>query len=178
MSAVLTRLGNAQPPHLGPHMAKTVFYSFHYERDVHRVQLVRNINALEGQTLLNSQQWEAVRGRGSAAIQKWIDEQMAYKRAVIVLIGRGTAGRDWVNYEVKKAWADKKPLLGVRIHGLSSMGTVDTIGGDPFAKVGLTGVPIFDPTVKDWQGRIDSQATYKALATSLESWSSKGVTRW
>ena len=30
-------------------MAKSVFYSFHYERDVNRVQLVRNINALEGQ---------------------------------------------------------------------------------------------------------------------------------
>src|SRR5690625_4238765 len=27
---------------------KTVFYSFHYERDVHRVQLVRNVRALEG----------------------------------------------------------------------------------------------------------------------------------
>lgn len=36
-------------------MAKSVFYSFHYERDVNRVQLVRNINALEGQPLLNSQ---------------------------------------------------------------------------------------------------------------------------
>lgn len=29
-------------------MAKSVFYSFHYLRDVHRVQLVRSINALEG----------------------------------------------------------------------------------------------------------------------------------
>ena len=39
----------------GAAMAKSVFYSFHYERDVNRVQLVRNINALEGQPLLNSQ---------------------------------------------------------------------------------------------------------------------------
>lgn len=30
-------------------MVKSVFYSFHYHRDVHRVQLVRKINALEGQ---------------------------------------------------------------------------------------------------------------------------------
>ncbi len=73
-------------------MAKTVFYSFHYERDVHRVQLVKNINALEGQPVLNSQDWEKVRQGGAAAIQKWIDGQMAYKRVVIVLIGKGTAG--------------------------------------------------------------------------------------
>jgi hypothetical protein len=62
-------------------MAKTVFYSFDYDRDVHRVQLVRNINALEGQSPLNSQDWETVRKGGDAAIEKWIGEQMAYKKA-------------------------------------------------------------------------------------------------
>ena len=50
-------------------MAKTVFYSFHYTRDVHRVQLVKNINALEGQPILNSQQWETVRRGGTSAVQ-------------------------------------------------------------------------------------------------------------
>ncbi|KQY61833.1 TIR domain-containing protein [Nocardioides sp. Root140] len=158
-------------------MAKTVFYSFHYDRDVHRVQLIKNINALEGQPLLNSQQWEAVQRGGAAAIQKWIDGEMAYKRAVIVLIGKETAARPWVKYEIQKAWADKKPMLGVRIHGISSMGTADSIGGDPFAVAGLSGVPIFDPTARDWQNRIDTQATYKALASSIEHWSSQGVVR-
>ena len=57
------------------------------------------------------------------------------------------------------------------------MGTVDTIGGDPFASAGVSGVPIYDPTVKDWQGRVDSQATYRALATNIEQWASQGVTR-
>ena len=158
-------------------MARTVFFSFHYTRDVHRVQLVKNINALEGQPILTSQQWEEVRRGGAPAIQKWIDEQMAYKRAVVVLIGKETAARPWVKYEILKAWSIKKPLVGVRIHGVSSMGTVDTIGGDPFASAGLSGVPIYDPTVKDRQGRIDSQATYRALATNIEHWASQGVTR-
>lgn len=158
-------------------MAKTVFYSFHYTRDVHRVQLVKNINALEGQPIMNSQQWESVRRGGTPAIQKWIDGEMAYKRAVVVLIGKETAGRPWVKYEIQKAWSIKKPLVGIRIHGLSSMGTVDSIGGDPFANVGLRGVPIYDPTVKTWQGGIDSQATYRALVAHIEQWVSKGVTR-
>ena len=74
-------------------MAKSVFYSFHYDRDVHRVQLVRNIDALEGQPVLNAQDWEAVRRQGDQAIEKWIDEQMKYKKAVIVLIGAETANR-------------------------------------------------------------------------------------
>lgn len=150
---------------------KTVFYSFHYERDVNRVQLVRNINALEGQPLLNAQDWEAVRRRGQQAIVDWIDEQMKYKRAVVVLIGQETASRPWVIYEIEKAWSDKKPLVGVHIHGLSSFGTPDSKGADPFGKAsGVSGVPVFDPTVTDWQGRIDTKATYANLTNSLENW--------
>ncbi|MFE3552183.1 TIR domain-containing protein [Streptomyces kronopolitis] len=157
-------------------MPKSVFYSFHYKQDVHRVQLVRNINALEGQPVLNPQKWEEVRRRGEQAVKKWIHEQMAYKKAVIVLIGKNTASRSWVIYEIEKAWADKKPLLGIRVHGLSSFGDVDSAGADPFAKAaGLGSIPIFDPTSRDWNGRIDSQATYRKLSENLENWSTQGA---
>ena len=154
-------------------MAKTVFYSFHYERDVHRVQLVRNIDALQGQPLLNSQDWEKVRNRGRQAIENWIDDQMKYKRAVVVLIGQQTAHRPWVKYEIQKAWKDRTPLLGVRIHGVSSMGQVDQPGPDPFAAAGLgnAGIPVFDPT------RTNSQATHAALRLNLGAWSDQGVRR-
>lgn len=159
-------------------MAKSVFYSFHYERDVNRVQMVRNINALQGQPLLNSQEWEQVRRRGTAAIAKWIHDQMAYKKAVIVLIGQQTATRDWVIYEIEKAWSDKRPLLGIRIHGLSAFGSIDRVGANPFEKANVgSGIPVFDPTVKDWRGNTDSQATYRKLTENLESWSAKGVIR-
>lgn len=159
----------------GSAVAKTVFYSFHYDRDVHRVQLVRNINALEGQPLLNSQEWEQVRRRGEQAIKDWIHQKMAYKKAVIVLIGQQTASRPWVNYEINKAWADRKPLLGVHIHGLSSMGTVDSPGANPFNEA--VGIPVFDPTVTDAWGKIDSKATYKRLVDNLEYWSGRGKVR-
>ncbi|MFJ3819279.1 TIR domain-containing protein [Streptomyces sp. NPDC090056] len=158
-------------------MARTVFYSFHYGQDVHRVQLVRNINALEGQPLLNAQDWEQVRRRGDQAIKNWIHEQMAYKRAVVVLIGRYTASRPWVIYEIEKAWADKRPMLGIRIHGISSLGDIDSAGSDPFAKAGVGSVPIFDPTTRDWSGNIDSKATYRKLSENLEFWSTQGVTK-
>lgn len=156
-------------------MAKSVFYSFHYERDVNRIQLVRQINALEGQPLLNGQEWEQVRRKGTQAIKDWIQKEMLYKAAVIVLIGRETAGREWVNYEIDKAWADKRPLLGIRIHGLSSFGVTDAPGANPFNP--SVGIPVFDPTVKDWRGSVDSKATYANLVANLESWSTQGVTR-
>jgi hypothetical protein len=159
-------------------MAKSVFYSFHYERDVHRVQLVRNINALEGQPVLNSQEWEEVRRKGDQAIESWIHDQMSYKKAVIVLIGKQTASREWVIYEIEKAWRDKKPLLGIYIHGLSSLGKVDSMGANPFDKAeGVSGVPVFDPTQRDWQGNIDSKATYNNLVRNLETWCDQGKVR-
>lgn len=158
---------------------KTVFYSFHYERDVSRVQLVRNINAHEGQPLLNAQDWESVRRRGQQAIVNWIDAQMLYKRAVVVLIGQETATRPWVLYEIEKAWQAKKPLVGIHIHGLSSFGSVDVKGANPFDKVsGVRGIPVFDPTVTDWWwGQPDTKATYEKLTNNLENWVAQAKVR-
>lgn len=159
-----------------------VFYSFHYERDVNRVQLIRNMGMLEGQRLLNAQEWETVRRQGTSSIEHWINEQMKYKTAVIVLIGKETASRPWVQYEIQRAWELKKPLLGIQIHGLSAMGTTDSPGQDPFTKITgyegrNPGIPIFDPTVTDIHGRIDSRATYSKLASNLYSWSTQGRIR-
>jgi len=158
-----------------------VFYSFHYERDVYRVQLIRNIGSVEGQKLLNAQEWEEVGKKGEKAICNWIDEQMKGKSAVVVLIGAQTASRPWVKYEIQRAWELCKPLLGIRIHGLSSIGTTDTEGADPFCCINGSGrnpgVPIFDPTQRDFWGRIDSKATYAELSLNLKSWVGKGRIR-
>jgi hypothetical protein len=66
-----------------------VFYSFHYARDAWRVQQITNMGAVEGQPILNAQQWEEVKRQGEKAIQNWIARQMKYKSAVVVLVGHG-----------------------------------------------------------------------------------------
>lgn len=162
-------------------MAKSVFYSFHYKRDVYRVQLVRNINALEGQPVLNAQDWEEIRYQGDQAIEDWIDDKMKYKKAVIVLIGAETAKRPWVQYEIEHALEIKKPLLGIRIHGLASLNDgADEEGPNPFDGY-IPSIPVFDPTIYglfDSGIGIDTQATYNNLTKNIEQWSSEGVTRW
>ena len=131
-----------------------VFYSFHYERDVYRVQLIRNMGSVEGQKLLNAQEWEAVRVKGDEAIRNWI----------------------------QRAWDLRKPLLGIRIHGLSSMGSTDVAGADPFCSINgfrgyNPGLTIFDPTRRDVWGKIDSNATYDELSLNLKSWVGQGRIR-
>lgn len=97
---------------------RQIFYSFHYANDVFRVQQIRNIGALEENKPVSHNEWETVKKGGNKAIEKWIDDNMNYRSCVVVLIGEETANRPWVKYEIKKAWQDKKGLLGIYIHNL------------------------------------------------------------
>jgi len=149
-----------------------VFYSFHYKRDAWRVQQIVNIGAVEGQPILNAQEWESIKRRGNKAIEAWIAEQMQYKSAVVVLVGAQTHLRPWVKYEITKAWNDKRPLVGIRIHGLAdSNGHTDSSGGNPFAQVGLKfggsvadHVPLYAPSANT------SAAVYASIKSNLSGW--------
>jgi len=85
-----------------------VFYSFHYDNDVFRVQQVRNMGAVHGNEPVSPNDWEQVKRRGEAAVERWIDESLKYKRCFIVLVGSETASRKWVKHEIKRAWELKK----------------------------------------------------------------------
>jgi hypothetical protein len=100
-------------------MAKRqVFYSFHFDNDVMRVQQIRNMGVIEGNTPVSANNWEEIKKKGDASIEKWINDNMAYRSCVVVLIGEKTAARPWVKYEIKKAWSDGKGLLGIYVHNL------------------------------------------------------------
>jgi hypothetical protein len=93
-----------------------VFYSFHYDNDVLRVQQLRNMGVVDGNEPVSPNDWEQVERKD--AVEKWIDDSLKYKRCVIVLIGSETASRKWVKYEIKRAWELKKGLFGIQIHNL------------------------------------------------------------
>lgn len=166
-------------------MATSVFYSFHYRRDIFRVQRIANIGALDGQAL-NRQEWEQVKRGGKSVIEKYIDGEMAYKRAVVVLVGTETASRPWVLYEIRKAWNDKKPIVGIRINGLVDTpagGSVDPAGPNPFAKITLE-TPAFLPprTLADHiplhtPNGYDSKSRFADIRANIHSWVDGAVRR-
>lgn len=101
-------------------MAKRqVFYSFHFDNDVMRVQQIRNIGAIEDNKPVSPNEWEEVKRKGDTGIKKWIDDNMNYRSCVVVLVGSETASRRWVKYEIEKAWNDGKGLLGIYIHNIN-----------------------------------------------------------
>ena len=153
-------------------MAKSVFYSFQYEPDNWRVQKVIQMGAVTGGTAFTAQDWEQVRLQSDAAIEKWIHDQMKYTKAVIVLVGETTANSRWVDYEIRKAWDDGRPLLGVRIHGLSNnKGETSAAGANPFSNIRLKDGTYLDQRVRliDPMGS-DSQSVYNDIANNLETW--------
>lgn len=99
-------------------MIRKVFYSFHYAKDVFRVQQIRNIGILEGNVPASPNRWEELKLKGDKAVEQWIESNLFGKSCLIVLIGEDTANRKWVKYEIEKAWNDGKGVLGIYIHNL------------------------------------------------------------
>ncbi len=148
---------------------KKCFLSFHYKPDSWRVQQVKQMGAIEEQPLLTSNKWEEVKKGGDDGIRKWIDDNMKGKDCLVVLVGEKTAGRRWVNYEIKKAWGKGMGVLAIHIHNLeNSSGEQAKKGGDPFAGLTVDGVAVkgkvYDPPYSI------SKNVYNHIAANIEDW--------
>ncbi|WP_415909247.1 TIR domain-containing protein [Oleiharenicola sp. Vm1] len=154
-------------------MPKKVFFSFHYENDNWRAAQVRNMGLVDGSIPAKDNDWEAVKRGGDAAIQKWIDGQIAGRVCGIVLIGSATAGRKWIQYEIGKCWNDSKGLLGIYIHGLKDVnGFQGKMGNNPFADFTLKNgsVKLSDVVPTYLPPYSASTDVYAYIKDNLESW--------
>jgi len=147
---------------------RKIFYSFHFDNDVMRVQQVRNMGVVEGNTPVSPNAWEEVKRKGSTAIETWIDDNMKGKSCVVVLIGTDTHKRPWVKYEIEKAWKDGKGLLGIYVHNLNCPNNGKCVKGtNPFDAIQFTRggtviVPkVYDPKASD---------AYNDIASNLSAW--------
>jgi hypothetical protein len=152
-------------------MARKAFYSFEYKSDNWRASQVRNMGAIEGNTPVSDNDWEAVTKGGDPAIEKWIADQMTGKSCTIVLIGNSTAGRKWINYEIAKTWNDKKGVLGVYIHGLKDRHENQSFkGSNPFDHI-TVGQQKLSSIAKAYDPPYTpSTDVYKYIKDNLLSW--------
>jgi broad specificity phosphatase PhoE len=104
-------------------MARRVFFSFHYQEDIWRVNQIRHVGVTrdwEALPFLDAASWEAVKRRGEAAIKEWIDRQLDGTGVTVVLIGSQTADRKYVRYEIEESHRRGNGLIGIRIHKLEN----------------------------------------------------------
>ena len=113
-------------------MKRKVFYSFHFDNDVMRVQQIRNMGVLEGDEPASPNKWEEIK-RTEKGVKDWIDENLKGKSCLVVLIGSDTANRKWVKYEIQRAWELGKAVVGIYIHRLKCpKDGYGTKGANPF----------------------------------------------
>ena len=111
---------------------RQIFYSFHYKPDAWRASMVRNIGSIEGNRPAPDNDWETI-AKNDETIKRWIIDQMKYRSCTIVLVGKDTAKRKWIDYEIKKSWSSGMGVVGIYIHGLKNQeGYITIRGGNPF----------------------------------------------
>src|SRR6266487_3699250 len=113
-------------------MPRRVFFSFHHQGDSWRVGQVRNSwVAQKGATnsFLDAAAWEALQRKGEEAVKAWIDREMLGTGVTVVLIGRHTATRPYVQYEIRQSMRNRKGLLGIHIHSIRDRNLRTTLKG-------------------------------------------------
>ena len=121
-------------------MARRVFFSFHFQRDIFRVNVVRNhalTKGFEDAGYSDASLWEEARTKGEAAVKALIDKKFVGTSVTAVLIGAETSSRPFVKYEIEKSIRDRKGLFGIYINNIPvpPSGQVDPKGSNPFDAV-------------------------------------------
>jgi hypothetical protein len=120
-------------------MARRVFFSFDYERDIWRVSQIRNcwLTKPDRETagFVDARSWEERTWKGKEEVQKWIDRELEGTTVTIVFIGSKTSSNEFVNYGIKRSRLLKKGLFGIYIHNLKDQdGKTELKGENPLEK--------------------------------------------
>lgn len=98
---------------------------------------------------------------------------------VVVLIGSETSTRPWVDYEIRKAWQDRKGLLGVYINGLKNQqGFTCQKGGNPFANIRMDNGRLMSDYVTTYDPYFtNSKDNYAYIAENLPQWVEQAISK-
>jgi hypothetical protein len=116
-------------------MAHRTFFSFYYDDDIWRANVVRKSAALKPNIdvdFIDASLWEEAETKGDAAIKKLIDDALVGSTVTTVLIGENTASRKWVKYEIAESIRRGNGLFGVHIYKIKDQnGNESQQGANP-----------------------------------------------
>jgi hypothetical protein len=135
-------------------MARSVFFRFHYQRDIWRVNIVRNHFVTRGgynqSGYWDHSLWEEAKKDGELALKRLINKGLQDTSVTVVLIGAETAQRRWVNYEIEKSHERGNGMLGIYIHNIPNLEKQkDNRGANPFDNFTIEKMSAIYPTY-DW----------------------------
>lgn len=146
-------------------MARRTFFSFHYNADVSRANVVKNswvTRDREDSGFFDSSAFERAQRTDDNVLKAFLNNAMDGSSVVCVLVGAETANRRWVRYELQRAIWECKGLLAVRIHTIANLSSQTAIAGsNPFDLIG----------VYNYQGRLylaERQSIYHTWENSAD----------
>ena len=129
------------------------------------------MGVVDSNTPVYDNKWEEVKRGGDRSIKQWIDNELHGRSVTIVLIGSKTAGRKWIDYEIKESWDNGKGLLGIYVHNLLDNERRNTRkGSNPFDGFNVGTTPLAT-IVKTYDAPYsDSTNVYAHIKTNLHQW--------
>lgn len=122
-------------------MARRVFFSFHYQPDVFRANVVKNAwvgREREDAGFFNASVVEATKKTSDEALRTFLRKGLEGASVLCVLAGAATASRRWVRFEVLQALRDGRGIMEIAIHGIKCAKTEQTaaVGSSVLAQLG------------------------------------------
>ena len=106
-------------------MARRVYFAFHYQNDISRVNVVRNSwlthKDRESAGFFDASLWEKARKTGDNGIQRMIKDGLDGTSVTAFLLGSETARRPWVRYELEQSYQRGNGMLAIYIHGIKNL---------------------------------------------------------
>lgn len=122
-------------------MARRVFFSFHYYKDVQRSEVVKKSQFLRDKELagfFDSSAMEEAKKKDADSLRRFLKKEMENSSVVCVLVGEETANRRWVRFEILQGLMDARGIVGVRVHSIAGFDRKTTKAGpDPFDLLGV-----------------------------------------
>ncbi len=114
---------------------RRVYFSFDYERDLHRVNKFRQLpRVIAGAAagFQNATVWEKAKLRGDDAVHGLIKDGLNNTTVTVICVGHMTSYRKYVTYELERSLERGNGLVGITINQLSDEhGVVDPDGTVP-----------------------------------------------
>ena len=127
---------------------RRVFFSFHYQQDIWRVNQVRQSwryrheDEREAEGFYDGSIWESSKRQGDESLKGLIRDGIKNTSVTCVLAGTQTYARRWVRYEIARSVVKGNGLLTVKIHGLKDrLGHTAYEGPNPLDHMGVYRIP-------------------------------------
>ncbi len=123
---------------------RRVFFSFYYQKDIWRVNQVRQSwrfqheDSRESEGFFDASLWEKSQRTSDESLKSLIRDGLSNTSVTCVLAGSHTASRRWVKYEIAQSLVRGNGLLTVKIHNMENSKRQACIEGtNPLDVIGI-----------------------------------------